>query len=81
MPSHETMSSMNSNSLHEMTIQDRPHLEYSPEEHQQRARVTSQQFDEKTEFNTQAFVAIPASASPILPQTDVSLEQYTNQPD
>ena len=44
---------MNCNSWHEMTKMT------SPEEHQQRARITSQKFDEKTELNTQTFVAIP----------------------
>ena len=79
--SHKTMSSMNCNSLHEMTIQDRPHLEYNPEEHQQRARITSQKFDEKTELNTQNVVATPpCDASTKNAQNESPIQMPVNEP-
>ena len=81
MPSHETMSSICCNSLHEMTIQDRPHPEYSPEEHQQRVRITSQKFDEKTELNTQNVVATPpCDASTKNAQNESPIQMPVNEP-
>ena len=75
MPSHETMSSMNCNSWHEMTKMT------SPEEHQQRARITSQKFDEKTELNTQTFVAIPqCDASTTNVQNESTFQMPVNEP-
>ena len=75
MPSHETMSSMYCNSWHEMTKMT------SPEEHQQRARITSQKFDEKTESNTQTFVAIPqCDASTTNVQNESTIQMPVNEP-
>ena len=75
MPSHETMSIMNCNSLHEMTKMT------SPEEHQQSAKITSQKFDEKTELNTQTFVAIPqCDASTTNVQNESTFQMPVNEP-
>ena len=69
------MSSMNCNSWHEMTKMT------SPEEHQQRARITSQKFDEKTELNTQTFVAIPqCDASTSNAQNESPIQMPVNEP-
>ena len=75
MPSHETMSSMNCNSWHEMTKMT------SPEEHQHSTRITSQKFDEKTESNTQTFVAIPqCDASTTNAQNESPIQMPVNEP-